>query len=422
MTENNKISAAMQEKLARAAQVAEAAMQEFAAAYAPQAERNFARVLDAMRRHKISENHLRDCTGYGYGDVGRDTLEAVYAEIFGAEACLMRQQIVSGTHAISLALLGNLLPGDELLYVGEPYDTMQKVIGLQGEAAGSMLELGIKYREVDFDFANPVADGIVAAINADTKIVAFQRSRGYAWRPALSVRDMAAIFAEIKAAHPNVLIFVDNCYGEFVEEREPTMIGADIIAGSLIKNLGGGIAPCGGYVAGRADLVERAACRLTAPGIGSEVGPALLASRVFYQGLYFAPLVVQEALCGAAYTAAFCRELGFGILPEVGEPRADIVQSIEFGAPEKLIAFCQGIQKYSPVDSYVSPEPWDMPGYTDQVIMASGSFISGSSIELSADAPIRAPYIAYFQGGLNRYHAKIAVQRTFADMSAAGLL
>lgn len=422
MTENMTINKEMQKKLARAAEVAELAMQEFAAKYAPQAEKNFVRVLDAMRHHKISENHLGGATGYGYGDVGRDTLEQVYAEIFGAEGCLMRQQIVSGTHAISLALLGNLLPGDELLYVDEPYDTMQKVIGLQGDAAGSMLEMGIKYRQVKVDFAAPDAAAIAAAVSADTKIVAFQRSRGYAWRPALTIATMAEIFAKIKAAHPNVVIFVDNCYGEFVEAQEPTMVGADLIAGSLIKNLGGGIAPCGGYVAGRADLVERAACRLTAPGIGSEVGPALLASRVFYQGLYFAPLVVQEALCGAEYTAAFCRELGYGILPEVGEHRADIVQSVEFGAPERLIEFCRGIQKYSPVDSYVCPEPWDMPGYTDQVIMASGSFISGSSIELSADAPIRAPYIAYFQGGVNRYHAKIAVQRTFADMLEKGLL
>ncbi len=416
------ISTDMQQKLDNAAAAAEAAMQRFAAEYAPQAEENFARVLDAMRRHKISEAHLRDSTGYGYGDVGRDTLEQVYADIFGAQACLMRQQIVSGTHAISLALLGNLLPGDELLYVGEPYDTMQKVIGLQGEAYGSMLELGIKYRQADIDFAAPAAGPIVDAISDKTKIVAFQRSRGYAWRPAISVAVMADIFAAIKAAYPDVLIFVDNCYGEFVEAKEPTMVGADLIAGSLIKNLGGGIAPCGGYVAGRADLVERAACRLTAPGIGSEVGPALMASRVFYQGLYFAPLVVQEALCGAEYTAAFCRELGFDILPAVGAPRADIVQSIEFKSADRLIAFCRGIQKYSPVDSYVTPEPWDMPGYTDQVIMASGSFVSGSSIELSADAPIRAPYIAYFQGGVNRCHAKIAVKRTFADMAAAGLL
>ena len=406
-------------KLKRAGEAAEAAMNDFAPRYAPLAEQNFARVLDAMRRHKISEAHLRDSSGYGYGDVGRDTLEQIYADVFGAEACLMRQQIVSGTHAISLALLGNLLPGEELLYAGSPYDTLQNVIGLHGAVPGSLIEQGIKYREAAFDFNNPSAEGLLAAINDNTKILAFQRSRGYAWRPALSMRAMRPIFAAIKQQYPNLIIFMDNCYGEFVEEVEPTMIGADLIAGSLIKNPGGGIAPCGGYVAGRADLVERAACRLTAPGIGSEVGCSLLPQRAFYQGLYFAPLVVQEALCGAEYTAAFCRELGFAVLPEVAAPRADIVQAIRFNDPDKLIAFCRGIQKYSPVDSYVQPEPWDMPGYTDQVIMASGSFISGSSIELSADAPIRPPYIAYFQGGINRYHAKIAVSRTFNDMASA---
>lgn len=412
----------LQNRLDRAGQAAAAAMQAFAPLYAPLAEQNFARVLDAMRRHKISENHLRDSTGYGYGDVGRDTLEQVYAEVFGAEACLMRQQIVSGTHAISLALLGNLLPGDELLYVGSPYDTLQKVIGLQGAAPGSLLEQGIKYREAACDFNDPDPAALLAAIGDNTKILAFQRSRGYAWRPALSVETMARLFAAVKRQYPDLIIFVDNCYGEFVEAAEPVAVGADLMAGSLIKNPGGGIAPCGGYVAGRADLVERAACRLTAPGIGSEVGCSLLAARVFYQGLYLAPLVVQEALCGAEYTAAFCRELGFPVLPEAAAPRADIVQAVQFNDPALLIAFCRGIQKYSPVDSYVQPEPWDMPGYTDQVIMASGSFVSGSSIELSADAPIRPPYIAYFQGGLNRWHAKIAVSRTFADMAAAGLL
>lgn len=409
-------------KLAAAAEAAEAAMQEFALRYAPVAEQNFARVLDAMRAHKISENHLRDSTGYGYGDVGRDTLEQVFADVLGAESCLLRQQIVSGTHAISLALLGNLLPGDELLYVGTPYDTLQKIIGLQGYAPGSLLEMGGKYREVEVDFNTLNAEEIAAAVRPETKILAFQRSRGYAWRPALSLDILCEIIAAVKKQHPNVIIFVDNCYGEFVTTREPMSVGADLIAGSLIKNPGGGIAPCGGYIAGRADLVERAACRLTAPGIGSEVGCSLLASRVFYQGLYLAPLTVQEALCGAEFTAAFCRELGYKVLPEVGSERSDIVESIEFGNPEQLIAFCQGIQKYSPVDSYARPEPWDMPGYTDQVIMASGSFVSGSSIELSADAPIRPPYIAYFQGGLNRWHAKIAVTRTFADMAEAGLL
>ncbi len=412
----------IEQKLARAEREAEAAMQEFAADYAAVAEHNFARVLDALRAHKISENHLTDSTGYGYGDVGRDTLEQVWAEVLGAESCLLRQQIVSGTHAISLALLGNIRPGEELLYVGSPYDTLQKIIGLQGEAPGSLLEMGGRYREIDVDFNHLDAAQIVAAIQPQTKILAFQRSRGYAWRPALALDELGVIVRAVKAAYPEVIVFVDNCYGEFVAEQEPLAFGADLIAGSLIKNPGGGIAPCGGYVAGRADLVERAACRLTAPGIGAEVGCSLTPQRVFYQGLFLAPLTVQEALCGAEYTAAFGKAMGFAVLPEVGAPRSDIVESIQFGSPELLIAFCRGIQKYSPVDSYVQPEPWDMPGYTDQVIMASGSFVSGSSIELSADAPIRPPYIAYFQGGLSRYHAKIAVSRTFRDMAAAGLL
>lgn len=412
----------IEQKLAQAEHEAEAAMQAFAAGYAKTAEHNFARVLDALRAHKISENHLADSTGYGYGDVGRDTLEYVWADVLGAESCLMRQQIVSGTHAISLALLGNIRPGEELLYVGEPYDTLQKIIGLQGEAPGSLLEMGGKYRAIDVDFNNLDASMIVAAIEPQTKILAFQRSRGYMWRQALSLDELGRIIRAVKAAYPDIIIFVDNCYGEFVTEQEPLFVGADLIAGSLIKNPGGGIAPCGGYVAGRSDLVERAACRLTAPGIGSEVGCSLTAQRVFYQGLFMAPLAVQEALCGAEYTAAFCKAMGFPVLPEQGAVRSDIVESIQFGSPELLIAFCRGIQRYSPVDSYVQPEPWDMPGYTDQVIMASGSFVSGSSIELSADAPIRAPYIAYFQGGLNRYHAKLAVSRTFRDMAAAGLL
>lgn len=412
----------IEQKLAQAEREAAAAMQKFAAGYAEVAEHNFARVLDALRAHKISENHLTDSTGYGYGDVGRDTLELVWAEVLAAESCLLRQQIVSGTHAISLALLGNIRPGEELLYVGAPYDTLQKIIGLQGEAPGSLLEMGGLYREIDVDFNQLDAEKIVAAIEPQTKILAFQRSRGYAWRPALALDELGAIIRAVKTAYPNIIVFVDNCYGEFVTEQEPLAVGADLIAGSLIKNPGGGIAPCGGYVAGRADLVERAACRLTAPGIGAEVGCSLTAQRVFYQGLFLAPLTVQEALCGAEYTAAFCRAMGFPVLPEVGAKRSDIVESVQFGSPELLIAFCRGIQKYSPVDSYVQPEPWDMPGYTDQVIMASGSFVSGSSIELSADAPIRAPYIAYFQGGLNRYHAKLAVSRTFRDMAAAGLL
>ena len=401
----------------KAAAQAEQAMQQFALAYAPVAEKNFAKVLDAMRAAKISENHLQGSTGYGYGDVGRDALEAVFAQVMGAEACLLRQQIVSGTHAITLALLGNLLPGDELLYVGRPYDTLCKVIGLQGETPGSLLESGVQYREVDFDFAKPNPAQIVAALQPQTKILALQRSRGYAWRPALSLGLLAEIIKAVHQARPEIIVFVDNCYGEFVCEQEPTELGADLIAGSLIKNPGGGIAPGGGYVAGRADLVERAAARLTAPGIGAEVGSSLLGQRVF-----MAPLVVQEALCGAVFTAAMFEALGFAASPSSTETRSDIVEAICLEKPELLLAFCQGIQKYSPVDSYVRPEPWDMPGYTDQVVMASGAFVSGSSIELSADAPMRPPYIAYFQGGLNRWHAKLAVCRTLQECWQAGLM
>jgi cystathionine beta-lyase family protein involved in aluminum resistance len=420
-TENMNIEAKLQE-IERAAALAEQSMQEFARSYAPMAEKNFAKVLDAMRAARISETHLKDSTGYGYGDVGRDSLEEVYAEIFGAECCLLRQQIVSGTHAISLALLGNLLPGDELLYVGTPYDTLQKIIGLQGETPGSLLESGALYREVDFDFLNPSAEAIIKAIQPQTKILAFQRSRGYSWRQALSLEVMGQLITEVKQVYPKLIVFVDNCYGEFVCEQEPLQLGADMIAGSLIKNPGGGIAPCGGYIAGRRDLVERAAARLTAPGIGAEVGCSLLAQRVFYQGLFMAPLIVQEALCGAEFTAAFFRNLGFDVSPEPLNNRSDIVEAIKFGKSELLLAFIRGVQKYSPVDSYVRPDPWDMPGYTDQVIMASGAFVSGSSIELSADAPVREPYIAYFQGGLNRYHAKLAVVRSVQDMAKDGLL
>ena len=410
------------EMLKQAEQKAEQAMQQFALQYAPLAEQNFAKVLDAMRHAKISENHLQGSTGYGYGDVGRDALETVFAEVLGAEACLLRQQIVSGTHAITLALLGNLRPGEELLYVGTPYDTLGKVIGLQGEAAGSLLESGALYREVDFNFNQPDVNTIISALQPQTKILALQRSRGYAWRPALSQELLKQIIAAVHQQQPEVIVFIDNCYGEFVYAEEPTAWGADLIAGSLIKNPGGGIAPSGGYVAGRQNLVDRAAARLTAPGIGAEVGSSLLAQRIFYQGLFMAPLVVQEALCGAEFTAAIFTELGFAVSPRPEDRRSDIVEAIQLDKPERLLAFCQGIQKYSPVDSYVRPEPWDMPGYTDQVVMASGAFVSGSSIELSADAPLRPPYIAYFQGGLNRWHAKIAVTRTLQDMLAADLL
>lgn len=411
--------------ITEAAALAEQTMQEFSLRHAAVAEKNFAKVLDAMRAAHISENHMKGSTGYGYGDVGRDALEEVYAKVLGAESCLLRQQIVSGTHAISLALLANLLPGDELLYVGTPYDTLQKIIGLQGETPGSLLESGALYREVDVNF-NALSDAvqvqkIVDAIGPQTKILAFQRSRGYAWRPALNMDVLRDIIAAVRQRYPEIIVFVDNCYGEFVSDVEPLEVGADIIAGSLIKNPGGGIAPCGGYVAGRSDLVERAAARLTAPGIGAEVGCSLMPQRVFYQGLFLAPQIVSEALCGAVFTAAMLENLGFQVSPRPRDVRSDIVEAIQFGRRDLLLEFCRGIQKYSAVDSYARPDPWDMPGYTDQVIMASGSFVSGSSIEISADAPVREPYIAYFQGGLSRFHAKIAVCRTMQDMQDAGL-
>lgn len=411
--------------ITEAAALAEQTMQEFSLRHAAVAEKNFAKVLDAMRAAHISENHMKGSTGYGYGDVGRDALEEVYAKVLGAESCLLRQQIVSGTHAISLALLANLLPGDELLYVGTPYDTLQKIIGLQGETPGSLLESGALYREVDVNF-NALSDAvqvqkIVDAIEPQTKILAFQRSRGYAWRPALNMDVLRDIIVAVRQRYPEIIVFVDNCYGEFVSDVEPLEVGADIIAGSLIKNPGGGIAPCGGYVAGRSDLVERAAARLTAPGIGAEVGCSLMPQRVFYQGLFLAPQIVSEALCGAVFTAAMLENLGFQVSPRPRDVRSDIVEAIQFGRRALLLEFCRGIQKYSAVDSYARPDPWDMPGYTDQVIMASGSFVSGSSIEISADAPVREPYIAYFQGGLSRFHAKIAVCRTMQDMQDAGL-
>jgi cystathionine beta-lyase family protein involved in aluminum resistance len=383
----------------------------------------FGRILAAFRRNRVSEINLKTTSGYGYNDVGRDGLEAIYADVFEAESALCRQQIVSGTHAIALALMSNLLPGDELLYLGTPYDTLHKVIGDLEKTAGSLIELGVKYREIDFDFAEFDLDKIVAAIRPETKILAIQRSKGYNWRPSLFISEIEAIIKKVKQAYPELIVFVDNCYGEFVEEKEPLAVGADLIAGSLIKNPGGGLAPCGGYIAGREDLVERAACRLTAPGIGKEVGPSLGDPRLFYQGLFLAPQIVTEAIASAVFAAALFEELGYEVLPKADDPRTDIIQGIKFKQSERLLAFCRGIQCYSPIDSYVTPMPWDMPGYTDQVVMAAGTFVGGASIELSCDAPIVPPdYDLYFQGGLSRYHGKIAIASTVRDMLEAGLL
>ena len=398
-------------------------MDEFGAKRAKVEEANFAKVLNAFRKCRVSEINLKTTSGYGYGDVGRDTLEEIYAEVFCGEAALMRQQIVSGTHAIALALMSNLLPGDELVYVGTPYDTLHKAIGDLGDEPGSLIEMGVKYREIDFDFEKFDLQQIKDGINDNTKIMAIQRSKGYNWRKSLSIAEIGQIIEAAKSAYPDVIVFVDNCYGEFVEDREPLEVGADYMAGSLIKNPGGGLAPCGGYIVGRADLVDRAAARLTCPGIAKEVGASLGDQRLFYQGLYLAPQIVGEALRSAVFAAALLEDLDFEVLPKADDERTDIIQGIKWGREELLLAFCQGIQKYSPIDSFVTPLPWDMPGYTDQVIMAAGTFVSGASIELSCDAPVVPPdYNLYFQGGLSRYHGKIAIGNTVRDMIEKGLI
>ncbi|HEX3033093.1 MAG TPA: methionine gamma-lyase family protein [Bacillota bacterium] len=371
---------------------------------------NQRKVLDAFAQERITEYHLKGTTGYGYGDQGRDALERVVARVMGAEAALVRSQIVSGTHAIALALFGILRPGDELLSVtGSPYDTLEEIIGLKGEGGkGSLRDWGVTYKQVNLlPDGSPDFAGIRAAIGPQTKMVAIQRSRGYAIRPALGLDKMAELISAVKEIRPDVVVFVDNCYGELVEEKEPTEIGADLIAGSLIKNLGGGLAPTGGYVAGRRDLVELAACRWTAPGISGAVGSSLDINRALYQGLFQAPHVVGEALQGAVFTAELFTRLGFQVSPAYNEFRSDLVQAIILGEAQLVKAFCLGLQQASPVDSFVVPEAWAMPGYQDQVIMAGGTFVQGSTIELSGDAPMRDPYAVYMQGGLNLEHVKL---------------
>lgn len=382
---------------------------------------NLNKVLKAFRKNKVADLHLQSSTGYGYNDIGRDVLEQIYAEVFGAEDALVRHQIVSGTHAIALCYFGNLLPGDELLSVGKIYDTLQKIIGTDKEEPGTLRELGIGYREFEIKTRPIDIDALLASITPKTKMISLQRSKGYAWGPSLTIKDIQRIVKEIKNKWPNIIIFVDNCYGEFVENKEPLEVGADLIAGSLIKNPGGGIAPGGGYIAGKANLVARAASRLTAPGIGKEVGPSLGNNRLLFQGFFNAPHVVGEAICGAIFAGALFSELGFEVLPEPKDMRTDIIQAIKLGNRERVIAFCKGIQKYSPIDSHVSPEPWGMPGYGDPVIMAAGTFIQGASIELSADAPMREPFIVYLQGGTSRHHVRLAVLETAKDMVKAGL-
>ena len=387
------------------------------------AEYNQLKVLQAMQENRISEACLYGTTGYGYNDIGRDTLEKVYASVFQTEDALVRPQITCGTHALALALLSNLRPGDELLSpVGKPYDTLEEVIGIR-PSKGSLKEYGISYRQVDL-----LPDGsfnypeIEKALNDKTRLVTIQRSKGYQTRPTLSVKRIGELIAFIKARKPDVLCMVDNCYGEFVETCEPSQVGADMVVGSLIKNPGGGLAQVGGYIAGKKECVENAAYRLTSPGLGKEVGASLSVLPSFYQGLFLSPTVTASALKGAVYAANLYEKLGFSVLPNGKESRHDIIQAVTFQNPEGVIAFCQGIQSAAPVDSFVTPEPWDMPGYDSQVIMAAGAFVSGSSIELSADGPIKPPYSVYFQGGLTWQHAGFGILKSLQALVEKGLI
>ncbi len=385
------------------------------------AEFNQLKVISAMQKNRVNATHFAATTGYGYNDGGRETLEKVYADTFHTEAALVRPQITCGTHALAIALSANLLPGDELLSpAGGPYDTLEEVIGIR-DSACSLKEYGVSYRQVDllpdggFDYEN-----IAKAINEKTKLVTIQRSKGYKTRPTFSVKQIGELIAFVKEKKPDITVMVDNCYGEFVEETEPSDVGADMIVGSLIKNPGGGLAPIGGYICGTEKCVSRCAFRLSAPGLGQEVGANLGILPAFYQGFFMAPTVTASALKGAVFAANIYERLGFKVVPAGSEERHDIIQAVELGSREKMVAFCKGIQAAAPVDSYVTPEPWAMPGYDSEVIMAAGAFVQGSSIELSADGPIREPYAVFFQGGLTWFHAKLGILMSLQKLIDAG--
>lgn len=387
------------------------------------AEKNQLKVIHAMQKCRVSEACLSGTTGYGYNDLGRDTLEKVYACVFHTEAALVRPLIACGTHALAIALFGNLRPGDEMISIaGKPYDTLEEVIGIR-KSRGSLAEYGVTYKQVDlkedgnFDF-----EAIQRAISPATRLVTIQRSKGYEMRRTLSVGQIGEAIACVKAVRPDIICMVDNCYGEFTEEIEPTDVGADLCVGSLIKNPGGGLAPIGGYIAGKKEFVENASFRMTCPGLGSEIGPSLILNTSFYQGFFLAPVVTAAALKGAIFAANAYEKLGFPVLPDSTEERHDIIEAVTLGSPEAVIAFCRGIQKAAPVDSFVTPEPWDMPGYDDQVIMAAGAFVEGSSIELSADGPIRPPYNVYFQGGLTWPSAKLGILMSLQCLKDEGLI
>lgn len=386
-------------------------------------EYNQLKVIKAMQKNRVCEACFYPSTGYGYNDLGRDTLEQVYADTFHTEAGLVRSQITCGTHALAIALFGNLRPGDELLSpVGKPYDTLEEVIGIR-PSCGSLAEYGVVYRQVDlredgtFDYEN-----IKKAINEKTKMVTIQRSKGYQTRPSFSVRQIGELISFIKNIRSDIICMVDNCYGEFVDTIEPTDVGADLMVGSLIKNPGGGLAPIGGYIVGKKEYVDAASCRMTSPGLGKEVGASLGVNSSFFQGFFLAPTVTRSALKSAVFAANIYEKLGFPVIPNGSEPRQDIIQAVTLGTPQGLVAFCKGIQHAAPVDSYVDPEAWDMPGYDSQVIMAAGAFVQGSSIELSADGPMKEPYAVYFQGGLTWEHGKFGILKSLQEMVNAGLV
>ena len=387
-------------------------------------EHNQYKVLDALQKNRLSDTHFSWNTGYGYDDAGREITEKIFADVFGAEAAIVRTQIVNGTHALTLALSGPLRPGDELIYcTGRPYDTLEEVIGIRGEGKGSLADFGINYKQVELTSEGHIdKEALSNAISDKTKMVSIQRATGYGWRPAITIDEIESVFAFVKSVNPEIICMVDNCYGEFLDFREPTEIGADIMAGSLIKNPGGGLALSGGYVAGREDLIEKVSYRLTSPGIGGECGLTFGQTRTMLQGLFMAPKVVNGALKGALLCGQVFSSLGFEVCPAPGEERSDIIQAVKLRTPEGLVEFCRGIQEAAPVDSFVVPEPWDMPGYDDQVIMAAGAFIQGSSIELSADGPMRDPYNVYFQGGLTYEHSKFGIIKALDKMHKAGLV
>ncbi|MBT2654466.1 methionine gamma-lyase family protein [Bacillus sp. ISL-18] len=387
-------------------------------------ENNQFRVLQSYQKHRVSDSHFMPSTGYGYDDIGRDTLELIYADVFGGEAGLVRPQIISGTHAISIALFGVLRPGDELLYItGKPYDTLEEIVGIRGNGVGSLKEFGISYDSVALTDDGAINwDEVAGKINPNTKMIGIQRSKGYATRPSFTVEEIGQMISFVKEIKPDLVVFVDNCYGEFVEEQEPCHVGAELMAGSLIKNPGGGLAKTGGYIVGKKQWVEACSYRMTSPGIGAEAGASLYSLQEMYQGFFLAPHVVGQALKGAVLTAALLEQLGMNSSPKWDAKRTDLIQSVQFDDRDKMISFCQAIQFASPINSYVTPHPSYMPGYEDDVIMAAGTFIQGASIELTADGPLRPPYVAYVQGGLTYAHVKMAICLAIDHLIEKGLL